>query len=144
MAANNSPIYPIRGDQSTDNSTGMPTVVTGASGDYDGTGSNNVKAHTAGSSGSFARSISFVAVGTNVASVARVYLNNGSTHGTGSNNVPLDQVSLPAITASNTAATVTITLPINKALKSGWQIWWGLGTAVAAGWVAVVDAGQYE
>lgn len=144
MSANLDPIYPIRGDQSVDNGTTMPSTITGASGDYDGTGANNALVHTAGSSGSFVRSLRFVAKGTNVASVARVYLNNASTNGTATNNDIWDQISLPATTASNTGATVTVVLPMGIALKAGWRIYVGLGTAVSAGWVATADAGQYE
>ena len=144
MAANTDPRYTLRGDQSTDNANAMPAAITGASGDYDGTGANNALVHTAGASGSYVRSVRFKAKGTNVASVARVYLNNGSTNGTGTNNLFIGEVALPATTATNAGSTAEVEYPINRALKAGWRVYVGIGTAVAAGWVPNCDAGQYE
>lgn len=143
MAGNVDPIYSRIGDTSTNGSTGMPTHVITATGDYSGVGANHVLLHTAGSNGSFVRGIRCTAEGTNVATVLRVYLNNGSTNGTATNNALIGQQTLPATTATNTAATVEIYYPLNLPIGAGFRIYAGVATTVAAGWMCVVDAGQY-
>lgn len=144
MAANTSPIYSIRGDVSVDNGTTMATALTTATGDYTGVSANHVKVFTAGASGSFVQRLHFKAKGTNTASVARIYLNNGTDQTTATNNTFFGEVSLPGTTASNTVATVEIDYPMDVAIKNGFTIWVGLGTTVAAGWVCTAVAGQYE
>ena len=143
MAGNVDPIYSRIGDTSTNGSTGMPTHVITATGDYTGVSANHVLLHTAGSNGSFVRGIRCTAEGTNTASVLRVYLNNGSTNGTATNNALIGQQSLPATTATNTAATVEIYYPLNLPIGAGFRVYVGVGTTVAAGWMCVCDAGQY-
>jgi hypothetical protein len=53
------------------------------------------------------------------------------------------EVSLPATTVSATAALVDIDYPMNFALPPGWEVYAGLGTAVAAGWFVTPIAGDY-
>ena len=53
------------------------------------------------------------------------------------------EISLPATTASATAATVDIDYPMNLALPPGFHILVGLGTAVANGWMVTTIAGDY-
>lgn len=53
------------------------------------------------------------------------------------------EISLPATTISATAATVDIDYPMNFALPPGWEIYVGLGTTVAAGWIVVPLGGDY-
>jgi hypothetical protein len=115
-----------------------------ATGDYNGTGGNNILIFTAdATNGGFVQRIRFKAIGTNTASVARIYINNGSTNGTATNNVFYGEVSLPGTTAINTAATVDVDYALNFALPAGYRIYAGLGTTVASGWVASVVAGAY-
>jgi hypothetical protein len=59
------------------------------------------------------------------------------------NQLFYDEVSLPATTASATAATVTVDVPMNLALPPGYEVYVGLGTAVAAGWSCVGIGGAY-
>ena len=59
------------------------------------------------------------------------------------NNFFYGEVSLPAVTGIQTAATVEIDYPMNIALPPGWRIMCGLGTTVASGWIATVIAGKY-
>lgn len=143
MPANNQPIYTLTPDTTVDNSTSMPQGKTAAAADYDGTGANNFLMHTAGANGSYVRSIIAKAKGTNVATVLRLYINNGSTNGTATNNGFFMEVSLPATTASATSGTAEVEVPVEFALKATHRIYGGLGTAVAAGWVFTVIAGQY-
>ncbi len=144
MVANTSPIFTITPNLSTNGSTGMPAAMTTAANDFDGTGANNTLIHTAGSNGSYVRKLHFKAKGSNIQSVARIFLNNGSTPGTGTNNVFYDDVQLPATTSSANAPTgpgIDFTMEI--ALPPGWRIYVGLGTTVSAGWIAAAVAADY-
>lgn len=143
MPANTQPIFSISGDVSNNSATGMNQLITAAANDYTGAGANNSLVFTAGSNGGFVQRLRFKAGGTNVATVARVFINNGSANTTASNNVFYDEIALPATTASATAGTPTIDLPINIALPAGFRIYVGLGTAVASGWVVTPVAGEY-
>jgi hypothetical protein len=144
MAGNAAPIFSRRGQVSNNGTTGMNQLVTAAAADYTGAGANNSLVFTAdATNGSFVQRIRFKAGGTNVASVARIFINNGSTPTTASNNVFYGEISLPATTAIATAATVEVDYPLDFALPAGFRLYFGLGTAVAAGWVATVIAGDY-
>jgi hypothetical protein len=143
MPANTAPIFSIAGSVSTDNTTGMHQGITAAANDYTGAGASNSLVFTAATDGSFIQRLRFKAKGTNVATVMRIFLNNGLANTTATNNTFYGEISLPATTASSTAATVDIDYPLNFALPGGFRIYCGLGTAVAAGWVVVPIAGKY-
>jgi hypothetical protein len=247
MAANTSPIYSLLADiQGGD-------ILTTASADYTGQGINNAVVFTSNATnGGFVQRLRFKALGTNVASVARIYINNSQgrlaaaisavsgtptgtpstsggtlqagsffakivaidqfggvtaastesasvavtgttgsigwswtavtgavsyriyvgpvtggqntyftsatnaftqttaigtrdnlTTGINNNNYFYGELSLPATTASATAATVDIDYPMNFALPPGYRIIVGLGTTVAAGWQCLAIGGQY-
>lgn len=72
--------------------------------------------------------------GNNVQTVVRVWLNNGGVLTTAGNNQLYDEVTLPAITASASASTQGITIPMGIALPPGWRVYVTIGTAVANGW----------
>lgn len=142
--ANKTPIYSIGGDNSVDSSTTMAPTFTTAAADYTGaTATHNKLVFTAGANGSFVQRLRFKAIGTNTASVARIFINNGSSNTTATNNTFYGEVSLPGTTATNTAATVEIDYPMNFALTPNFRIYVGLGTTVAAGWVCFAVAGEY-
>jgi len=143
MAANTDPIFSKAGDVSNNSGTGMNQLVLSAANDYTGAGANNSLVFTAGPDGGFVQRLRFKAGGTNVATVARIFINNGSANTTATNNVFYDEIALPATTASATAGTPTIDLPMNIALPAGFRIYMGLATAVAAGWVVTPIAGEY-
>lgn len=144
MAANTQPIYSVSPDVSSDGSTGMATDLTTATGDYTGVSANHQLVFTAdATNGGYVKKLRFQAKGTNVATVARIYLNNGSDHTTASNNSFFGQQSLPATTASNSSATVEIDYPLDIAINPGFCIYVGLGTTVAAGWVCTAVGGKY-
>jgi hypothetical protein len=143
MAANTNPIYPKAADPSTNGTTGMPGTLTTAAADYTGISGSNALIHTAGPNGAIIRRLRCKAIGTNTASVLRVYLNNGATPGTATTNVLIGEVSLPGTTAIATAATADVDYPMDWRIPAGWRVYVGLGTTVAAGWVITCDAGQY-
>lgn len=140
MPGNASPIYSRVGAISL--GSGITAVVT----DYDGTGVNNVVAFTAdATNGGYVQRIRFKAKGTNAIAVARIYINNGSTNTTATNNTFYGELSLPATTASTTAATAEVDYPMNMALPPGYRIVIGISaaTTLASGWVPTVIAGAY-
>jgi len=142
--ANKAPVYSLQGDNSSDGSTAMAPTFTTAAADYTGaTATNNKLVFTAGANGSYVQRLRFKAIGTNTASVARIFINNGSANTTATNNSFYGEISLPATTASAVAATVEIDYPMNLALPPGFKIYVGLGTTVAAGWVVTPVAGKY-
>ena len=144
MPANTLPIFSRLGDVSNNGTTGMNQMVLNAANDYTGIDVDVSLIFTAdATNGSFIQRIRFKAGGTNAASVARVYINNGSAPTTAANNVFYGEVSLPATTAIATAATIEIDYPMGFAIPAGFRLYFGLGTAVAAGWVATVVAGRY-
>jgi hypothetical protein len=109
---------------------------------YDGTGTVGT-AFTAGANGSYVGFIKLKPLGTNVASVARVWVNNGLTNATAANNFLIAEMSLPATTAVANSALVELFIPLNIPIKAGYKINFALGTTVAAGWQATVVGGDY-
>lgn len=144
---NNNPIFPRVGDTTSNGTTGMSTTMTTATGDFTWVSANHVLVHTAdATSGSVVQAIIFKAIGTNTASVARIYQNNGSTNATATNNGFIGEVSLPATTSTNTAATswdIVWKPAVPIALPPSFRIYVGLWTTVAAGWVATCIAWKY-
>jgi hypothetical protein len=144
MPGNSDPIFTRVGDVSNNGTTGMNQLVLNAANDYTGIDADVSLIFTAdATNGGYIQRIRFKAGGTNTASVARIYINNGSAPTTATNNVFYGEVSLPATTAIATAATVEIDYPMGFAINPGFRIYFGLATAVAAGWVATVIGGKY-
>lgn len=141
---NNDPIFSRVGDVSSNGTTGMAPTITTAVADYTGVSANYKQAFISdATNGGFIQRLRFKAVGTNVASVARIFLNNGSTNTSATNNSFYGEISLPAVTAINTAATSDIDYVLNIAINPGFSIWVGLGTTVASGWAVTAVAGKY-
>jgi len=88
--------------------------------------------------GGFVSQIDFKATpaGNTTATVARIWINNGSTTGTAANNNLIGEVTLAAITASATAETAKIVAMLNKYLPPGYRIYITIHTASANGWSA--------
>lgn len=81
--------------------------------------------------------------GNTTATVARIWINNGSTTGTAANNVLFTEITLPAITASGTAATAEFEVPIRRALDAGFRVYVTIHTASANGWACTGCGGNY-
>jgi len=144
---NQKPIFPRVGDTSANASTTLSTTMTTATGDFTWASANHVLVHTAdATSGSIVYWIIFKAVGTNTASVARIYQNNGSSNGTAANNGFIGELSLPATTSTNTAAVAWDFVwkpPVPIVLPPSFRIYVGLWTTVAAWWVATCIAWKF-
>lgn len=141
MAANLQPIFPL----SIKDSWG---TITAANTAKDGTGAV-VSLLTAGVNGSRVDTLSIRGLGTNVASVLRIFINNGAANSTPANNSLFYEVSLPATTLSEVAALASIfvqfdgiTLP-QLVLAPGYKLNLTLGTAVAAGYAVTAVYGDY-
>ncbi len=144
MVANKQPIFTLTPNVATDGGTGMGAAILSAANDFTGAGANNALVFTAGADGAFIRRLHFKAIGTNVQTVARIFLNNGATNATATNNRFYDDVQLPATTVSaNSPTGPGIDFAMEFAIESGWKIYVGLATAVAAGWVVTPVAGDY-
>jgi hypothetical protein len=122
----------------TPNYVGTPKViwnatnVTTANTAKDGTGTVET-VFTAGTNGSKVSAVTIRPRGTNVQTVMRLWLNNGGTNATASNNTCLGEITCPATTLSETAQLVPTDFPINRDIPAGYKINVTLGTAVAAG-----------
>jgi len=137
MAANTAPIFSIAGDIEW-GATALTTQNTAK----DGTGTV-LTVFTADVDGAFVQRIRFRAAGTNIATVARVFINNGSTNATAANNILYDEITLAATTISEVAAQPVYELPLNFALPPGYKLNVTLGTTVAAGYYVSVIGGKY-
>lgn len=136
--ANNSPIYTKNGRVNWG-----AAVITAANTAKDGTGTVDTIFTADATNGSFVQKIKFRPAGTNIQTVARIFINNGSTNATAANNILYDEVTLPATILSETGAINGPELYFNIALPAGYKINVTLGTAVAAGYYASVVGGDY-
>lgn len=121
---------------------GSTTVAT-ANTAKDGTGTVLTVFTADATNGGYVQRIRFRAAGTNVATVARVFINNGSTNATAANNILWDEITLTATTLSETSALATYELPLNYALPPTYKLNVTIGTTVAAGYYVTVIGGAY-
>jgi hypothetical protein len=132
------------------------STITAANTATDGTGTCPTIFTADAANGGRVERVRFMAQGTNVATVARIFINNGSTNGTATNNVLWAEIALPATTASNSAAinaaiyeipnvTSTIVDPdgFPLVLPPGYKLIVCLGTAVSGGWAVAAVGGSY-
>jgi hypothetical protein len=148
MSANKNPIF-VGTIQS-----GFVTVPSGAGSvntALDGTGTlgtNIFSLFTAdATNGSVVQGVNIQHLGTNVATVMRVFENNGSTNGTAANNALIAEITLAANTLSQVAAQIqTNIIDFGAAgwnLKAGYRLLVTIGTQVAAGYaVSTRNAGD--
>lgn len=135
MAANTNPIYSKEPNVSWG-------VIDTANTAKDGTGTV-VTVFTAGTEGSRVERLKVRAKGTNVATVLRVWINNGSTNATAGNNTLFTEATIAATTLSETAALVDNEIILNLALPAGYKINITIGTSVAAGLHVTAVGGNY-
>lgn len=136
MSANTSPIFPL-----TANAGAVATLTT-ANTAKDGTGTVST-IYTAGVNGSFVDKITAIPIGTNVASVLRLFLNNGSTNATPANNELIAEATLAASTISEVAAQAPVVISLKRAIPAGYKLNVVIGTAVAAGVTVTAHGGDY-
>lgn len=135
MAGNIDPIFPLTPKAAFGNISAANTA-------KDGTGVT-VTVCTAGANGAFVEEVSFAPLGTNVATVARVFLNNGGSAAVAANNALWYEITLPVTALSEVSAQSRGVLPIGRAIPANYTLLITLGTAVAAGFKATCTWGDY-
>jgi len=136
MPANTSPIFPLTPVTTWGTLTAANTAV-------NGTGTV-ATIFTAGTDGGRVDYIKARALGTNVTTVVRVFINNGSVNSTATNNSLITEAVLPATTASNsTEIGADVVIPLNISIPNGYKINVCIGTAVSAGWQFTAVGGNY-
>ena len=145
MPANTAPIYSIVGavDSVASNNSGLvvgPTANTA----LDGSGTL-YKAFTAGANGSYVQKMRFRPVGSPVATVCRVFISSSTSTSTTVTWL-YDEITLPAVTLSQTAASSVFELPLNFALDPNYLLYVTFGTSTGSagtGYSVVTIAGDY-
>ena len=145
MAANTAPIYSIAGDVNSVAALNSGLVVgPTANTAQDGSGTL-YKAFTAGTNGSYVQKIRFRPVGSPAATVCRVFISSSTT--TSATVTWLyDEITLPAVTVSQTAASSVFELPLNFALNASYLLYVTFGTSTGStgtGYSIVTIAGDY-
>jgi hypothetical protein len=141
MPANTNPIFSAKGAIQW-----SPAILLAANTAKDGTGTvatvftGNAVGNNAGN---FVQKLVARSLGTNVATVLRVFINNGQANTTSANNSLLAEFTLPASTLSEVAAQPDYILPLNFAVPAGYKLNCTLGTAVAAGYALTAIGGEY-
>lgn len=147
MAANINPIY--------SNVGAMSSIAANDSGNVAGSVANTAmngsgfmqKAFTANTTnGSYVQKMRFRPVLNTAATVARVFISSNATTTSNSATWLFDEITLPAVTVSQTAASSVFELPLNFALPPNYALWVTFGTATGLagnGYSVVTVAGDY-
>ena len=138
MPANNNPIFTAIADIQW-----VPNPLNAANTAKDGTGTVGIAFVADATNGGFVSKLVARPLGTNVATVLRIFINNGTDNTVAANNNLLAEMSLPATALSETTAMPTYELPLNLALPPGYRLLVTIGTAVAAGYDITVVGGKY-
>ena len=146
MPANTSPIFPLTANITWVSGAAANAATPGVTANttFDLTsGTIYGPVYTATTNGSRLDFLRLRPLGTNVATVARVWINNGSATGTAANNVLFFERTVATTTVSQTAEQFDTVIPLNISLQATYRIYLTFGTAVAAGFHASVVGGDY-
>lgn len=138
MSGNIDPIYSKVGDIQ------WCTVATGNAA-TDGTGTAPVGFTADATNGGRVDRIKVRPLGTNVQTVIRCFVNNGSTAATAANNSLIGEISMPAIAVSQVAAQTDFefALIVPAVLPPGYRLLFSTGTTIAAGVAVTCYGGKY-
>lgn len=143
MPANTAPIFSLNG--AVEFTSVMSLANTGHV-----SGTTSYMVFSASTNGSYVQKIRFrhlpnTATANTNATVARVWINNGSAVGTAANSTLFDEITIAANTTSSVAASINYELPLNFALPPSFALYVTLGTAPVAGTYiqATVIGGDY-
>lgn len=98
---------------------------------------------TAGVNGARVEKAVLAPLGTNVATVVRLFVNNGGVNTTVTNNILIAEVTMPATTVTQVAANPATTVAMGLSIAGGYKILATVGTTVAAGIGASIHGGDY-
>lgn len=118
-------------------------AITAANTAKDGTGTVTTVFTADATDGGFVNKVVFRAAGTNVATVARLFINNGADQTVAGNNILHSERTLPATTLSETSELLNQEIILNLAMAPGYKLNVVLGTAVAAGYYVSAVGGKY-
>lgn len=135
MAANTQPVFPLTPVVPVGN-----TLLT-ANTAKDGTGTVSTL-YTAGANGSKLSGVQIAYTGTSVATVLRLFINNGSANSTPANNSLYQSITVPANTLSEVAAAADINVPLSLTLPAGYKLLATIGTTVAAALAVTASGGD--
>ncbi len=138
MAQNTNPIFPLTPIITW--GTTITTAITTVDGDISSAALVATGNATNGSRFDYLR---VRALGTNVATVLRVFVNNGSTAATAANNALLTEVTIAATTLSQVAALAETSIPLDLSLPASYRLYVTIGTTVAAGLKVSAVGGDY-
>lgn len=137
MSANTTPIFVKTPRQSFVN-TG-----TSANTLFDGTGTVATVFTADATNGSKIETVTLQNMGTNIATVVRFFINNGSTNATATNNALVYEATWATNTASQTAASAPVSWPANLYMPAGYKLNVTIGTAVASGIMVSAQGGDF-
>jgi hypothetical protein len=141
MPANTAPIFSAKGAIQWN-----PAILTTANTAKDGTGAvaTVFTGNAAGNNaGNFVQKLIARPLGTNVATVLRLFINNGGVNTTAANNSLFAELTLPATTLSEIAAQPDYVLPLNFVVPAGYRLNATIGTTVVAGFAVTIIGGEY-
>jgi hypothetical protein len=149
MPANNDPIYARQGDIQLAGSVIGPSANTV----LDGTGANITSVFQADAAeGSFVSKVILKAVASPAATVARLFIHTTTgaftpgTTNTAANTTLIGEITLPAITVSQTAASPQFEIPVNLPIPPGMRLLMTFGTSTGAagtGYAVTTVGGKY-
>lgn len=117
-------------------------TITTANTAKDGTGTV-VLLYTAGANGSRVDAVKVRSTGTAVATVIRIFVNNGATAATATNNSLYTEATIAATTLSEVAAQTDNSLNMNISLPATYRVYATIGTSVAAPLQVSAVGGDY-
>jgi hypothetical protein len=138
MAANTAPIYSRVPDVQW-----LAAAIATANTAKDGTGTVGTVWTADATEGGRIEKLKVRQLGTNVATVLRVFINNGSTNATAANNALYMEKTIAATTLSEVAELVDIEIALNLPLPAGYKINVTVGTTIAAGLMVTGVGGKY-
>ena len=109
----------------------------------DGTGTVTTIFTADSSNGGYVEKVMFSSAGTNVATVGRIFINNGSSNTVAANNILFAEITLSATTVSEVSAQPPYIIPMNVALPAGFKVNCTLGTTISAGYFISAVGGKY-
>jgi hypothetical protein len=119
-------------------------TITAANTALDGTGSNVATCYTAGANGSWVNNVTIksnTTTATSAAATFRIFINNGSTPGTATNNTLLREYTLTSVTAIDTGGTLNWEFPLNLQLPAGYKILCTIATVAGSSGFALTCTG---
>lgn len=138
--ANSTPIFVKNNRVEWDSAGG---VIATANTAKDGTGTVKTVFTADATNGSFVQKLIIRGAGTNIATVLRVFVNNGSANSTPANNILIAEISLAPTTLNEAGSLQDYQLPLNFGLNPGYKLNITIGTTVSAGYFVSAIGGDY-